>query len=87
MFERFVTIAIHLHSLRNYDTLYALLSGMQEISILRLGQTLALVTLSPILTNGWTRIQSLMDAKGGYANYRAAIRWDLAADRPVIPLL
>ena len=77
----------HLRKFRNYDSLYAVISGLRETSIIRLAQTHQLVQIS---LEGQKEFQShlkLMEPRGGYANYNRTLAEDLAQGRPVIPLL
>lgn len=86
-YERFLLITHHLWRLNNYDTLYAIISGMRETSILRLGQTHALV--SP-LAPGYKEFMGyvkLMDPRNGYAVYRKLLESDMEHASPAIPLM
>lgn len=87
VYERFILIAHQLRRLNNYDSLYALISGMKETSIHRLSQTHALI--SP-LAPGQKEFQShskLMDPRGGYTLYRRALEADVDNENTAIPLL
>lgn len=85
--ERFILITHHLRRLNNYDSLYAVLSGMRETSIHRLSATHALVnTLLPGYKELGEYVE-LMDPRGGYAAYGRAIREDTARSAPAIPLM
>ena len=86
-FERFMMIAHELRRLNNYDSLYALMSGMQETSIHRLSQTHALVQPPLDVTKNFQSHSKLMDARGNYTHYQRALRADIDAGRPAIPLM
>ncbi|WVQ82300.1 hypothetical protein IAT38_004428 [Cryptococcus sp. DSM 104549] len=86
--ERFISIAHHLRRLNNYESLYALISGMRETSIHRLAATHALVQFAN--NDDDRHFQShlkLMDARGGYVHYRRALQADISHGRGAIPLL
>ena len=87
IYERFTLIAHQLRRLHNYDSLYAVISGMKETSIHRLSHTHALVQLGPGIEKDWQSHLKLMDARGGYVHYRRALQADLSHDRAAIPLM
>ena len=87
IYERFTLIAHQLRRLKNYDSLYAVISGMQETSIHRLSQTHALVTLGPGIVKDWQSHLKLMDPRGGYVHYRRALEADLSHGKGAIPLM
>jgi hypothetical protein len=87
MYERFTLIAHSLRRLHNYDSLYAVISGMQETSIHRLSQTHSLVQLGSGIEKDWQSHLKLMDPRGGYTHYRRALQADLSHDRAAIPLM
>jgi hypothetical protein len=86
-YEKFILLTHHLRRLYNYDTMYAVISGMQETSIHRLASTHALVQVQPGMEREWQGTLKLMDARGGYANHRKALEADITYGRSVIPLL
>lgn len=87
VYEQFMLIAQHLRKLNNYDSLYAVISGMREASVHRLGQTHALVKASDALRKDFQSHLKLMDPRGGYVTYRKALQSDVAHGRSAIPLL
>lgn len=87
IYERFTLIAHQLRRLHNYDSLYAVISGMQETSIHRLSQMHAQVQLGPGIEKDWQSHLKLMDPRGGYVHYRRALQADLSHDRAAIPLM
>lgn len=86
-YEAFMLIAHQLRRLNNYDSLYALLSGMNETSIHRLTQTHALVQPNPDVAKDFQSHNKLMDPRGGYTHYRRALSADVSHGRPAIPLV
>lgn len=87
IYERFTLIAHQLRRLHNYDSLYAVISGMQETSVHRLSHTHALVQLGPGIEKDWQSHLKLMDPRGGYVHYRRALQADLSHGRAAIPLM
>ncbi|WVR07009.1 hypothetical protein IAU60_004048 [Kwoniella sp. DSM 27419] len=85
--ERFILLAIQLRQLRNYDTLYAVVSGIREASIERLSATHAMVISSPETEREFSDCLSLVDPKGGYAAYRRSLSDDLTDGQCAIPLM
>ncbi|OCF42931.1 hypothetical protein I317_03282 [Kwoniella heveanensis CBS 569] len=85
--ERFITISHQLRRLNNYDTLYALISGMREASVDRLASTHALVQVAPNIEKDFQSHLKLMDPRGGYVHYRRALQADISNGRASIPLL
>nr|XP_019046284.1 hypothetical protein I302_05027 [Kwoniella bestiolae CBS 10118]OCF25214.1 hypothetical protein I302_05027 [Kwoniella bestiolae CBS 10118] len=85
--ERFIMIAHQLRRLNNYDTLYAVISGMRETSVHRLSLTQSLVGVSPTLEKDYQSHLKLMDPRGGYVHYRRALQADISNGRASIPLL
>ncbi|BEI89643.1 uncharacterized protein CcaverHIS019_0210050 [Cutaneotrichosporon cavernicola] len=87
VYEVFVKIAHQLRKLNNYDCLCAVLSGLRETSIHRLGQTHQLVRLEPHLMRDYQSHLKLMDARNGYGHYRRALQADTSYNHTAIPLL
>lgn len=87
IYERFTLIAHQLRKLHNYDSLYAVISGMQETSVHRLSQTHGLVQLGPGIEKDWQSHLKLVDPRGGYVHYRRALQADLSHGRAAIPLM
>jgi hypothetical protein len=85
-YERLIQVTHHLRRLNNYDSLYAIVSGMRETSIHRLAQTHALVNALPE-SRGFEELANLMDPRGGYAEYTKALETDITRGSPAIPLL
>ncbi|WVF71424.1 hypothetical protein IAT40_006228 [Kwoniella sp. CBS 6097] len=85
--ERFIIISHQLRRLNNYDTLYALISGMREASVDRLASTHALVQVAPNIEKDFQSHLKLMDPRGGYVHYRRALQADISNGRASIPLL
>lgn len=87
VYERFMALSHQLRRLNNYDTLYAIISGMRETSVLRLSQTHSLIQVMPSLEKDYQSHLKLLNPNGGYTNYRRAIAADLSHGRSAIPLL
>lgn len=87
VYESFMSIAHQLRRLNNYDSLYAVISGMRETSVHRLAQTHQLVRVPQGLERDFQSHLKLMDPRGGYLHYRRALQADIMHGRPVIPLL
>lgn len=87
VYEAFVRIARRLRKLNNYDSLCAVISGLRETSIHRLGQTHALVKLDPLIMRDFQSHMRLMDPRGGYTHYRRALQADATYGHAAIPLL
>lgn len=87
VYEAFVKIAHQLRRLNNYDCLCAVISGLRETSIHRLGQTHQLVRLEASLMRDFQSHLKLMDARGGYVHYRRALQADTSYNHTAIPLL
>ncbi|KAK8864337.1 hypothetical protein IAR55_001584 [Kwoniella newhampshirensis] len=85
--ERFIVIGHQLRRLSNYDTLYAVISGLQETSVHRLAYTQSLVSLAPTTEKDHKSHLKLMDPRGGYVHYRRAVEADISNGRAAIPLL
>lgn len=86
-YERFIQIVHHLRRLNNYDSLYAVISGMREASVHRLSQTHALVSLPTSALTEFEAHVSLMDPRRGYAEYNKAFEVDMSHGSSAIPLL
>jgi len=80
-------IAHQLRRLDNYDSLYAVVSGMRETSIHRLAQTHALVQPALEVVKDFQSHCKLMDPQANYKHYQTALRSDVDNGRPAIPLL
>lgn len=87
VYEQFVQISRQLRRSNNYDSLYAMISGMQETSVHRLGATHALVQISPNIEKDFQSHLKLVDPRGAYVHYRRALQADISHGRPAIPLL
>ncbi|KIR40648.1 hypothetical protein I313_03299 [Cryptococcus deuterogattii Ram5] len=85
--ERSIRIAHQLRRLNNYDSLYAVISGLREASVHRLSASHALVQLSPNAEKDYHSHLKLMDPRRGYIQYREAIQADIHNGRGAIPLL
>ncbi|KIS01191.1 hypothetical protein L804_01065 [Cryptococcus deuterogattii 2001/935-1] len=85
--ERSIRIAHQLRRLNNYDSLYAVISGLREASVHRLSASHALVQLSPNAEKDYHSHLKLMDPRRGYIQYRKAIQADIHNGRSAIPLL
>lgn len=85
--ERFIFIAHQLRRLNNYDSLYAVISGLREASVHRLSASQALIQLSPIAEQDYHSHLKLMDPRSGYTQYRKALQADIDNGRGAIPLL
>ena len=80
-------VAHHLRRLNDYESLYAVISGMRETSVQRLSQTQQLVQPAPGIEKEFQHHLNLLDPGGGYARYRRALQADLADEHAAIPLL
>lgn len=87
VYEAFVRIARRLRKLNNYDSLCAVIAGLRETSVHRLGQTHALVKLDPLIMRDFQSHLRLMDPRGGYTHYRRALQADATYGHAAIPLL
>lgn len=87
VYEAFVKIAHQLRRLNNYDSLSAVISGLRETSVHRLGETHKLVRLEPTLARDFQSHMRLMDPRGGYVIYRRALQADSTYGHTAIPLL
>ncbi|WRT66329.1 uncharacterized protein IL334_003284 [Kwoniella shivajii] len=85
--EKFIMITHQLRRLNNYDSLYAVISGLRETSIHRLSVTQSLITLPINLEKEYQSHLKLMDPRGGYVHYRRALQSDNSNERCSIPLL
>jgi len=87
VYERFMMISHQLRRMNNYDSLYAVLSGMRETSVYRLAQTHALVQPAPEVIKDFQSHCKLMDPGANYMHYQRALTADVGHGRPAIPLL
>lgn len=87
MYEKFLAISIHLRRLGNYDSLYAVVAGMQETSVRRLKQTHELAMIAEPLKREYEANLRLLDSGGGQAGYREAITADLQQGKSALPLM
>ncbi|WVO16238.1 hypothetical protein L204_103909 [Cryptococcus depauperatus] len=85
--ESFILIAHQLRRLNNYDSLYAIISGLKETSVHRLPITQGMITVAPGVEKDWQSHLKLMDPRGGYVHYRRALQADISHGRGAIPLL
>lgn len=85
--ERFMLIAHQLRRVNNYDSLYAVISGLREASVHRLSASQALIQLSPVTEKDYHSHLELMNPRGGYIQYRKALQVDIDSGREAIPLL
>lgn len=82
IYKFFVAVASHLATFNNYQTMYAILSGLNDGPVERLKHTQAEVGPQDIAT--YESLQALMAADKSYASYRAALA---NAKPPVIPYI
>ncbi len=87
MYERFMYIAQHLRQLNDYETLYAVTSGMRDTSVQRLSQTHQLVQVAPSVAKEFQGYVKLFDPGGGYAHYRRALQANVSNGQAAIPLM
>jgi hypothetical protein len=87
VYEAFVKVAHQLRRLNNYDSLCAVISGLSEVSVVRLAQTRALVKLEPALVRDYQSHLKLMDTRLGHQLYRRALQADNTYGHTAIPLL
>ncbi|EIW70717.1 hypothetical protein M231_02629 [Tremella mesenterica] len=87
VYEQFVMIARQLRRNNNYDSLHAVLTGLQETSVHRLGQTRATVHLGSSVERDFQSHLKLMDPRAGFVLYRRALQADISHGRPAIPLM
>jgi hypothetical protein len=80
-------VAHQLRRLNNYDSLYAVISGMRETSVHRLAATHSLVQVGSGVQKEWQSHSRLMDPRGGYGTYRKALAADMSHGSPAIPLM
>lgn len=84
-FERFVQIAHHLRKLRDYPSLYAVVSGLNVSAISRLVQTHALVR--PGVEVEKEGFISLMSSLRAWQGYRSALMRDVTEGASAVPFM
>ncbi|KAI8991011.1 ras guanine nucleotide exchange factor domain-containing protein [Mycotypha africana] len=83
VFEQCMKIALELKQLKNYNTLMAVLAGMNNAAISRLRQTRALLQRkNRPLYDQFLELETLMSSEKSFSNYRTALR---NHDTDVIP--
>ncbi|KAI8374367.1 ras guanine nucleotide exchange factor domain-containing protein [Radiomyces spectabilis] len=83
VFERFLCIAVQLRNHNNYNTLMALLAGINSAAILRLKQTRGAVSVKKIYKQ-LQSLECLMSSNRSFSSYRLALK---ASETPGIPYL
>jgi hypothetical protein len=81
--ERFMEIAWRLSELHNYNSLMAVLAGVNNAAILRLNSTRRIIKENPIYKD-FLKLEALMRSERSFAAYRKALQ---AAGRQKIPYL
>ena len=66
--KHFISIAVHLKNLKNYNSMFAVLSGLGAAPVHRLQQTWKL--LPSKVTNQFKELESLMDPSRNMSKYR-----------------
>lgn len=83
LLKKFVQILIHLRQYNNFDSMQAILAGLNNASIFRLKLTWAKVEKEKFFAL-FADARDLMDSSGSFSNYRRNVQ---AADPPIIPYL
>ncbi len=84
-YERFVTIAHHLRKLRDYPSLYAVVSGLNVSAISRLVQTHGLVR--PSVEGLKEEYMNLMSSLRAWQGYRSALASDVMKGVCAVPFM
>ncbi|XP_049849004.1 ras guanine nucleotide exchange factor K-like, partial [Schistocerca gregaria] len=71
-FTKIVHVATYLKALRNYHLLYAVLSGISNMAIIRLKKTIGKIDRQTMQT--LSTLELLMDMRGSYKYYRTALK-------------
>ncbi|KAJ9121396.1 hypothetical protein QFC24_004734 [Naganishia onofrii] len=85
VYEKFCSVITHLIRLRNYSTCWAVTSGLNDLSIRRLGTTLSLVRASA--KRELQDAMRLIDPTGSYKVYREFLKRDCDLGSKAIPFL
>ncbi|KAI8809147.1 ras guanine nucleotide exchange factor domain-containing protein [Cladochytrium replicatum] len=83
MLEKFMKIAQILRDSNNYNSLMAIMAGINSLVIFRLKQTRRLIENTPAYRQ-YESLQELMGTESGFGRYRAALK---ASEMPCIPYL
>eukprot|EP01090_Pellita_catalonica_P002932 TRINITY_DN12564_c0_g1_i1.p1 TRINITY_DN12564_c0_g1~~TRINITY_DN12564_c0_g1_i1.p1 ORF type:complete len:385 (+),score=45.90 TRINITY_DN12564_c0_g1_i1:70-1224(+) len=83
--SKFITIASICEESNNFNTLMAIIGGLNESSVARLKQTWAHIKGSQMET--FETLNTLMSTKTNYAHYRRALDRAIHANQPVVPYL
>lgn len=82
LLTRWMSIASELRQLNNYNTLMAVLAGINNASVLRLRETRQLV--DPKVIKDFEGLESLMSTNGSYCLYRQALEETKGAGIPYL---
>ena len=83
--KQHLTLAELCLRLCNYNSLMAILGGLNNAAVQRLKQTWGALQLP--YQKLWTRMNSLMESRSNYAKYRATVDEALNTNTPIIPFL
>lgn len=84
VYEKLIKVARELRKLNNYSSLGALVAGMNELSIIRLGVTHSMVP--PATMRDFKRLDVLMSVRQGHSSYRIAWEHTSNARIPFLPV-
>ncbi|KAH3756910.1 Ras guanine nucleotide exchange factor [Pelomyxa schiedti] len=79
---KFMEVSCYLKSINNFHTLMAVIVGLNQATVTRLKQTMALVPEKT--TKKWKAAESVMDVNGNFKTYRSTLT---QAAGPILPYL
>ncbi|KAI9265877.1 ras guanine nucleotide exchange factor domain-containing protein [Helicostylum pulchrum] len=85
LLQKFMSIAVHLRNLNNYNTLMAILAGINSASVLRLKQTRQAILTKKIYKQ-FQSLEKLMSTDKSFSSYRMALKAS-SSGTPGIPYL
>ncbi|RCH84907.1 hypothetical protein CU098_003692, partial [Rhizopus stolonifer] len=83
LLQKFMLIAVELRNRNNYNTLMAILAGINSAAVLRLKQTRQVVSTKKVYKQ-FQSLERLMSTDRSFSSYRMALK---ASDAPGIPYL
>lgn len=86
LLQKFMSIAVHLRDLNNYNSLMAILAGINSASVLRLKQTRHAVITKKIYKQ-FQSLEKLMSTDKSFCSYRMALKASSGGGAPGIPYL
>ncbi|KAI8079218.1 ras guanine nucleotide exchange factor domain-containing protein [Thamnidium elegans] len=85
LLQKFMSIAVHLRNLNNYNSLMAILAGINSASVLRLKQTRQAIFTKKIYKQ-FQSLEKLMSTDKSFSSYRMALKAS-SSGTPGIPYL